>query len=179
MDLLKEALSKQYTISGWKEQRPDLHFFKVEKAQARDMIAYLKDHQGFGHLVFFTTVDHMEEGHFTLLYMLHSFEKKLDLGVQVDIGREGESMDSIHKLWPAAATYQQEMREMFGIEFPGSPGLNENFALEGWEDKPPMRRDFDSLEYSEKTYYPRPGRKKYDTRQHMKEKLYPSEAETW
>lgn len=179
MNSLKESLSRQYNITQWKEQHRGLHFCMAEKSQARDLIGHLRDVQGFGHLVFMTAVDHIEEGCFHILYMLHNYETRQDLGVQVEISRKGESMDSIHHLWPAAATYQQEMREMFGIDFPGSPGIEENFVLEGWEDKPPMRRDFDSLEYSEKTYYPRPGRKKYDTREYMKEKLYPSEAETW
>ncbi len=35
--------------------------------------------------------------------------------------RDAASMDSIHDLWPTAATYQRELREMFGIDFPDSP----------------------------------------------------------
>ena len=54
-----------------------------------------------------------------------------------------------------------------------------DLILEGWDEIPPMRRDFDTKEYSEKTFYPRPGRVTHDTREHMKKKLYPSEAETW
>jgi NADH-quinone oxidoreductase subunit C len=42
-----------------------------------------------------------------------------------------------------------------------------------------MRKEFDTRAYSEETYYVRPGRQTHDTRKHMKEKLYPSEAETW
>jgi NADH-quinone oxidoreductase subunit C len=86
-------------------------------------------------------------------------------------------MTSIHHLWQQAKIYQRELREMFGIDFPGSPGLHENFALEGWEDIPPMRRDFDTKEYSEKTYFPRPGRQTHDPREYMKQKLYPDTKE--
>jgi NADH-quinone oxidoreductase subunit C len=39
-----------------------------------------------------------------------------------------------------------------------------------------MRRDFDTLDYSEKTYFPRPGRTTHDPREHMKEQLYPKDV---
>ncbi|MFP3960329.1 MAG: NADH-quinone oxidoreductase subunit C, partial [Spirochaetaceae bacterium] len=136
---------------------------------------------GYRHLAFFTAIDYIEEGTFRLVYMLHNYGLRHDLGVMVDIDRQGEGcrMESIHHLWPAAETYQRELREMFGIDFPGSPRLEEDFALEGWDGTPPMRREFDTRAYSEETYYARPGRHTHDTRAHMKEKLYPSEAETW
>ncbi|MBB6480289.1 NADH-quinone oxidoreductase subunit C [Spirochaeta isovalerica] len=172
-------LSRQFQVSDLVEQRADLHFITASKEHAVAVVSALKERYGYTHLVFFTVVDHLEKNEFHLTYMLHNYEKHHDMGVVVKIARENVQMESIHHLWPAAATYQQEMREMYGVEFPGSPGLYENFALEGWEDIPPMRRDFDTKEYSDKTYYPRPGRESHDPREYMKENLYPSEAETW
>jgi NADH-quinone oxidoreductase subunit C len=64
---------------------------------------------------------------------------------------------------------------MFGINFPGSPDVDKPFILEGWEEIPPYRRDFDTKEYSEKTYFPRPGRETHDPAEYMKKKLYPNE----
>lgn len=174
-----DRLSGEFDLSGWKEQRKGQYFFMVPKKQARSLITRLKEVEGFGHLIFFSAVDHIEEGVFHLLYLLHSYEKKTDFGVYVEISRENAEMESIHDLWPAAKTYQRELREMFGVNFPGSPGVDDNFVLEGWEDLPPMRRDFDTKEYSEKTYYPRPGRRKTDNREALRDKLYPSEAEQW
>jgi NADH-quinone oxidoreductase subunit C len=89
------------------------------------------------------------------------------------ISRDKASMDSIHDLWPTAATYQRELREMFGIDFPMSPRVDEEFILEGWHDKPPYRRDFDTLAYAETTYNQRSGRETRDPAKHMKEQLYP------
>jgi hypothetical protein len=86
-------------------------------------------------------------------------------------------MDTIHHLWAQAATYQRELKEMYGVDFPGSPRVNDEFALEGWADIPPMRRDFDTLEYSERTFFPRPGRKTYDPVEYMKQNMYPDEPE--
>ena len=62
---------------------------------------------------------------------------------------------------------------MFGIDFPDSPRVEEDFILEGWTGIPPYRRDFDTLKYSTETFAPRPGRETRDPAQHMKEQLYP------
>jgi NADH-quinone oxidoreductase subunit C len=108
--------------------------------------------------------------------MLHNYELHADVGIRVSIPRDGAVMDSIHDLWAQAATYQRELREMFGIDFPDSPRLYEPFALEGWDDIPPMRREFDTKRYSEETYFPRPGRQSEDPADYMRRKLYPEEA---
>lgn len=174
-------LHSRYGVRGLEEIRWDQAFVRADRDEAMAVLTHVRDIHGYTHLAFFTAIDQIEEERFELLYMLHNYGLKHDLGVIVEIPRDGEgcSMDSIHHLWPAAETYQRELREMFGIDFPGSPRLHEDFALEGWEDTPPMRREFDTREYSERVYYARPGRTKTDTRKHMKETIYPSEAETW
>ena len=82
-------------------------------------------------------------------------------------------MHSIHKLWAQAADYQRELKEMFGIDFPGSPRVDESFMLESWREIPPMRKEFDTHEYVQRTFFPRPGRETNDPRVYMKKKLYP------
>ena len=159
--------------------RDDLLFVETGTDYAVSFITWLQELEGYTHLVFFTAVDFIEEGYFQLTYMLQNYAKKHDLCVLVRLDREHPVMESIHHLWPHAATYQQELYEMYGIEFPGSPRMHEDFVLEGWDDLPPMRRDFDTKAYSEETYFPRPGRKTHDTAAYMKEQLYPGEAETW
>ena len=66
---------------------------------------------------------------------------------------------------------------MFGIDFPGSPGVNDDFILEGWRDIPPYRRDFDTLQFSEENFRHRPGRETRDPAGHMKQQLYPDKAD--
>lgn len=174
-------LHLRYGVRGLEENRADQAFIRVEREEALAVLTHLQGVHRYTHLSFFTAIDQIEQRTFELLYMVHNYRLKHDLGVIVEIPREAEGcgMDSIHHLWPAAATYQRELREMFGIAFPGSPRLDEDFALEGWDDIPPMRREFDTREYSERTYYARPGRSKTETRATMKKKLYPGEAETW
>ena len=173
-ELLKD-IKKRYDISMIVHQRPDEAFATVNKEEAVALITHLRDHEGFTHLVLLTAVDWLEDGKFQLTYLLNNDAKRNDLGLRVMIDREEATMESIHHLWEQAATYQRELKEMFGIDFPGSPRVNESFILEGWHDIPPYRRDFDTKKYSEETYFPRPGRVTHDPAEYMKKKLYPEE----
>lgn len=180
---LFNRLAMRFGVLHVHTQRPDQAYMKVEQSDAVALITHCKQLEGFVHLSFFTAVDYPEENRFELKYMLRNYDMNLDLCISTDIPREKRDgraeMDSIHHLWPAAITYEQELAEMYGIDFPGSPRIGENFVLEGWDDIPPMRRDFDTREYSEKTFYERPGRVTHDPREHMRRELYPSEAEKW
>jgi len=163
-----------FEISGLKQQNRYLWFVTVSKKHAVSFITQLRDKEDFTHLSFLTAVDRIEDNKFQLTYLLHNYKLKLDLGVRVFIDRDNPVMDSIHHLWKHAATHQRELKEMFGIDFPGSPRVDESLILEGWDNIPPLRRDFDTRKYVSETFFPRPGRKTYDPAQYMKDKLYPN-----
>lgn len=167
-----EQLSDAYDATELREQRRDLAFLRVSPERLLDLLHRLQ-REGYGHLVFLTCVDIIEKETFRLIYMVHNNEARHDIGVEVDIDRNNPVMESIHTFWAQAATYQRELKEMYGIDFPGSPGVDEPFILEGWEDLPPMRRDFDTKAYSEATYVPREGRFTVSGREKMKAELYP------
>jgi len=152
-----------------------LRFITVPKDQAVNAVRFLLEEQGYKHLVLLTAVDYLEQGKFQLTYLLHNPEKKSDIGILTLIEREGATMESAHELWPTMATYQRELREMFGISFPGSPGVDDDFILEGWQGMPPYRRDFDTKVFAESFYPQREGRETNDPATYMKEKLYPNE----
>jgi NADH-quinone oxidoreductase subunit C len=170
---LQTRLSEHYDLGDWTQQRGDLAFVTVTRARLRGVLHHLRENEGFTHLVLLTAVDWLEDGRFQLTYLLSNRTAAMDLGVRVMIPRDGAEMDSIHDLWPTAATYQRELREMFGIAFPGSPRVDEEFILEGWLGPPPYRRDFDTLKFSQDEFAERPGRESQDPAQHMKCKLYP------
>jgi NADH-quinone oxidoreductase subunit C len=92
----------------------------------------------------------------------------------VEISRKEPEMITLHHLWKQVSAYERELKEMFGIRFPGSPRQHESFVLEGWQEIPPMRRDFDTLKYSIETFFPRPGRQTHDPKTYMRNKLYPN-----
>ncbi len=168
-------IKTQFDITEIIEQRKNLSFITIAKEHAISLITYLRDYKGFSHLVLLTAVDWLEDNKFQLTYLLNNPDIKTDIGVRVKISRDDATMQTAHQLWEQVATYQRELKEMFGIDFPGSPDVDKPFILEGWEDKPPYRRDFDTKQYSEDTYFPRPGRESNDPAEYMKKKLYPDE----
>jgi NADH-quinone oxidoreductase subunit C len=171
-DVHKRLLT-QFPLGELHIQKPGLGFATIDQAQLPSLLRHLRDREGFSHLVLMTAVDWLEEGQFQLTYLLCNRTQALDLGVRIFIDRAQARMESIHQLWPTAATYQRELWEMFGIDFPGSPGQHEPFILEGWNDIPPYRRDFDTLKYARETYSERPGRETHDPATYMKARLYP------
>lgn len=173
MQSLYNDLKQLFPLGELTVQRPNLAFVTVAREQLRPLLLHLRDREGFTHLVLLTAVDWIEDGTFQLTYLLNDRARTRDIGVRLMLPREAASMDSIHDLWPTAATYQRELREMFGIDFPGSPRVDEDFILEGWADLPPYRRDFDTLQYAHEAYAERPGRETHDPARYMKEKLYP------
>ena len=168
-------LGYKFNISEIQYQRKNLTFLTIDKENVVQLLAYLRDYEGFNHFVLMTAVDWIEDGLFQLTYILNSSEKKVDLGIRTKILREKAEMTTVHNLWNQVATYQRELNEMFGINFPGSPRVDESFILEGWDNIPPMRRDFDTKKYAEETFFPRPGRSTNDPSEYMKQKLYPNE----
>ena len=171
---LIERLTQRYKLGAPNFQRAGLTFVDLTRNdQLRSILLELRDKEGFTHLTLLTAVDWLEEGRFQLTYLLNNRPANLTLGLRVYLDREEAVGETIHDIWPTAETYQRELREMFGIDFPGSPRVNDEFILEGWTDLPPYRRDFDTLAYSQQTYRDRPGRKTSDPRAHMKQKLYP------
>lgn len=176
MQALISQLQSRFQLGECARQRDNLVFVTVAREQLRPLLTHLRDLEGFTHLVLLTAVDWIEDETFQLTYLLNDRTAGRDIGVRLMLPRENASMDSIHDLWPTAATYQRELREMFGIEFPDSPRVNEDFILEGWTDIPPYRRDFDTLQYARETYPERPGRSTHDPAEYMKQKLYPDQA---
>jgi len=159
MEEILNRLEKRFEVKDKKIQRPNLAFITVPKDELIQVLTLLRDLEGFRHLVIISVVDWIE------------------IGVIVEIDRNEAVMDSIHHLWAAARVYQQEIREMYGIDFPGSPRVDEPFILEGWDNIPPMRRDFDTKKYAEETFFPREGRYSLEVEKVLEEKAYPLEAE--
>ncbi len=176
MEQLVKRINEMVHLEAHTRQRDDLHFITVEKHQLELIVSHLKNNEGFTHLAFLQAVDFPEDSRFQLTYMLYNYTTGVNLGVIVFIDRNNAEMTSIHKLWAHGWQYQRELHELYGINFPGSPRVEEPFVLEGWEEMPPMRRDFDTKEYSERTFYQRPGRSTNDPKEYMKQKMYKNYA---
>jgi len=176
MKKLYKKLNNLFLLGELTQQRDNLAFITIEQEQLRPLLLHLRDKENFTHLVILTAVDWLENNIFQLTYLLSNRKEAIDIGLRLMIPRDNAVMESIHDIWPTAATYQRELREMFGINFPDSPGVDDDFILEGWNDIPPYRRDFDTLKYSKENFSERPGRETRDPAEHMKQQLYPDGA---
>lgn len=175
MQQVIQDIESRFAVSEKEIRRNSLCFITVPKAQAISLVTHLRDYQGYSALTLLTAVDWIEEGNFQLTYLLQNPTTRTEIGVRTMLERENATMESAHHLWESIQTYQRELKEMFGIDFPGSPRVDEDFILEGWDDIPPYRRDFDTKKYSEETFFPRPGRETNDPATYMKSKLYPND----
>ncbi len=92
--------------------------------------------------------DDIEDEKFCITYCLQTAKRDHVLMVQTFIDREEATLPTMHRIWPQAEIMEREMHEMLGVDFPGHPTLID-FALEYWNDIPPLRRDFDTLKYVE------------------------------
>jgi NADH-quinone oxidoreductase subunit C len=160
-DLIKEneileQIKKAFQIEGKvsSERRTDVF---ADKTQVSSTLLLAKNQYGFKHLNHIACVDWIEDNQFELVYILYNHQTGVTLSIHTKIDRENPEMENIDTIWDQANTYEREMREMYGIEFPGLVGEKE-FILEDWEDTPPMRRDFNTLDYATNTYFHQAGR---------------------
>ncbi len=151
-----ETIKTTFNVEG-RVIRKNRVEINAKKDIVSSILLFAKNQQGYIHLNHIACVDWLEKGKFELSYIIWSPTDKITIFVKTLIDREKAEMENIDNIWDQANTYEREFREMYGIQFPGLVGDFE-FILEDWDEMPPMRRDFDTNAYAEKTFYQRPGR---------------------
>ncbi len=166
-ELLAQQLETTFENLITEVVRKDNVFAFAPKELVSSILLYAKEKLGYISIIHVTCVDWIENDEFELVYIIWSPETKVNLFVKTRIDRENAEMENMDMIWRQINTYQREIREMFGVEFPGFVGEKE-FILEDWEEMPPMRRDFDTLEFVNDTYFEREGREdKQDVRERI------------
>ena len=163
----RDAADGPTTVHG-ENMRSD-GWLSQETVSLAKLTRRIEELRGDGHvqLTLLTATDWLEEGEFEVSYLLTDPVGCRTVVLGVRIPRETPELPTVSDVWPQAVTYEQELNEMFGIRFEGSPRQGVPFILEGWKDMPPMRRDFDTLKYSVEHYEDRPGRRSIDTRRYV------------
>lgn len=77
---------------------------------------------------------------FTIVYHLLSFERNVDLRIKVALGADAPAIDSIIRIFPAAAWYECEIFDMFGVLFNHHPNLRRLLMPANWKGHP-LRKD--------------------------------------
>ncbi len=122
----------------------------VPRERVAEVLSYLKT-MGFKTFIHLACVDWIDDQEFELIYNLESYENALQAIVKVRIPRNNPVMESMMSIWGLCQVYEREIHEFFGIEFIGNPNLKP-FFLENWLDTPPLRKDFDTLAYSQELF---------------------------
>ncbi len=149
-----KSIFENASIKDHDGNRLDLH---VDTNVIPQILTYLKVNMGYIHLSHISCVDWLEDGEFEIIYILWSPIDKLKVFVRTRINRDKPVLPNIDMIWRQANTYERELREMFGVEVEGLDAADE-FLLEDWQGMPPMRRDFNTEEYAEETFWSREGR---------------------
>jgi NADH-quinone oxidoreductase subunit C len=122
----------------------------AEARSIASLLAVMKS-LGFEHLSNITCVDWLEQGRFDVTYNLWSYTHRLHAVVKAGVGRDEPEIPTVMHVWPQAQPYEREIHEMFGVSFTGNSDLSPLF-LHNWKDLPPLRKDFDTVEYASKAY---------------------------
>lgn len=139
-NVIEQKVLSQYQVS-----------FVVEKNDVHQLLATLKA-AGWIQMSYLSAIDWPEDKQFELVYILMNWVEAVHVMIRTRIDRENPVMNSILPIFPGAKYYERECHEFFGIAFPGNPDYEKQLILEGWDDIPPLRKDFDPRAYSERKF---------------------------
>ncbi|MEA3353883.1 MAG: NADH-quinone oxidoreductase subunit C [Campylobacterota bacterium] len=128
----------------------------IENNELLNCIDFLTSN-GFITLVQISCTDWIEDEIFSLNYNLTTQIRDINLLLQIDINRDDEKVNTLQNIFPQACVMERDLHEMYGIEFVGNDTLGD-FALEDWSDIPPLRREFDTLDFVNEHYNFKGGR---------------------
>ena len=137
---------KQLNITKVNVQRENRIFVDTKKDKLISVLYGMKL-IGFNQLSIMSAVDRIKDNEFELFYVLYNYKEKVNAIVRTRIPRDNPVIETADKIYPPAHTYERELTEMFGISVNGNSDSGKPFILENWKDKPPMRKDFGSVEY--------------------------------
>lgn len=125
--------------------------YEIKKADVHRFLSTFKK-AGWIQLSYLSAIDWPSENKFELIYIIFNWEKPVYIQLRAKINRENPFMDTILPIFSGAKYYEREAHEFFGIHFPGNPDYEKQLILEGWDDIPPLRKDFDPSAYSAKKF---------------------------
>ncbi len=150
-------IKNRFATTDVEVKREDLYKVVVERHSVFELIFMLREQYDYQTLNAITCCDWIEEGHFAITYVMTTSDRKHTFMVQTMIGREEAHIDSLTYAFKQAEIMERDLHEMYGIDFPGNDNLVE-LSLENWVHTPPLRREFDTLEFVNKHLTFREGR---------------------
>jgi NADH-quinone oxidoreductase subunit C len=149
-----ESLKKIYKIE---EKGSRLFKMVIQKEEFLKTLNFISLSSNFITLSQISCTDWIEDEVFALNYILTTDKRDKNLMIELLISRENSKLPTLLNLFPQAEVMERDLHEMYGIEFIGNPTLYD-FALEDWNEIPPLRREFDTLSYVNEQFEFRAGR---------------------
>lgn len=149
-DVIEELIDVFPDVEKVERKKGNRAEVRIPESIVPEVLTRFRD-SGYDHFVALTCIDIIEESSFELVYHLFSYGSRVHVHVKTSVDRERPSIRSVVGVFRPAVTYEREIKEMFGVDFPGNPRLTQ-FILEDWEGPPPMRKDFDSIAYVRERY---------------------------
>jgi len=127
-------------------KRDDLYKVNVNYDRVFELIDFIGNNYEFKTLNAITCTDWIEDEHFAITYMLTTLDRKHTFMVQTMVNRNNTKVKSLTDKFAQAEIMERDLHEMYGIDFVGNNNLKE-LSLENWVHTPPLRREFDTLEF--------------------------------
>ncbi len=127
-------------------KRDDLYKVTIKYERVFELIYMLGNEYDYKTLNAITCTDWIEEGHFALTYIVTNLDRTKTFMIQTMVNREETKVKSLSNEFKQAQIMERDLAEMYGIDFVGNENLKE-LSLENWVHTPPLRREFDSLEF--------------------------------
>jgi len=141
-----KKIKSHFATDDVEVKRQDLYKVGVRYDRLFELIHMLRDEYDYKILNAITCTDWIEEGHFALTYMLTTLDRKHTFMIQTMITREDAHAKTLSEEFKQAQIMERDLHEMYGIDFIGNENLKE-LSLENWVHTPPLRREFDTLEF--------------------------------
>ncbi len=151
------AIKNNFATDDIIVKREDLYKVSVVRERVFELIHFIGNNYDYKVLNAIACTDWIEDGHFALTYIITTIDRKSTFMVQTMINREEAHINSLVKEFAQAEIFERDLAEMYGIDFIGNENLKE-LSLENWVHTPPLRREFDTLEFVNKHLTFREGR---------------------
>jgi len=151
------AIKNNFATDDIITKRSDLYKVSVIKERVFELIHFIGHNYEYKTLNAITCTDWIEEEHFALTYIITTLDRKSTFMVQTMINRNDAHINSLVCEFAQAEIMERDLAEMYGIDFVGNKNLKE-LSLENWVHTPPLRREFDTLEFVNKHLTFREGR---------------------
>jgi len=149
-DLVNDIKSK-FKVLNVEHPKENQVSFDFKKEDIHSALSHIRS-KGWVQLSMLTCIDWLEDNEFQLVYLVFNWEQGIRIQIRTRIDRDNPTFGTAVNVYPGVKFYERDVHEFFGVVFDGNPDSNKQLFLENWDDMPPLRKDFDSVAYSDKKY---------------------------